>query len=254
MYRVSVKANASGTGVDSQACPSRFGAIPGLLSLLPLPMRPGSRGLVSLVFFFLMAIPFHVPAVIIDRVAAVVDQEVITLTEVEQLVALQVLARLPGEGESDYRRRILETMIAQALRARDVERFGAEDVPKDSIEARLVEITRRLGGEPDREAVLRQTELSLDELRGIVKRQLQVEAYVEERFSPLIFVSLEEIETYYRGPWTDQRRQRGLTVPPLSEVREEIRSILKSERLQAEIETWTAQLRARANVDVFVYR
>lgn len=254
MYRVSVKPNAGGRGVDSQAFTSGFEAIPGPESLLPPPMRPRCRGFVSLLFLTLLAVPRPVPAVIIDRVAAVVDREVITLTEVEQLVALQVLARLPGEGESDYRRRILETMIAQALRSRDVERFGAEDVPKDSIEARLVEITGRLGGEPAREAVLRKTELSLDEMRAIVKRQLQVEAYVEERFSPLIFVSLEEIETYYRGPWSEQRRQRGLTVPPLSEVREEIRSILKSERLQAEIETWTAQLRARANVDVFVYR
>lgn len=202
----------------------------------------------------LSALPLSLPAVIIDRVAAVVDQEVITLTEVEQLVGLRVLARLTGESESDYRKRTLETMIAQALRFRDVERFGAEDVSKDSIESRLVAITERLGGDAAREAALRKAELSLDDLRTIVKRQLQVEAYVEERFSPLIFVSLEEIETYYRDTWTRQRRQRGLAVPPLSESREEIRGILKSERLQAEIAAWTAQLRARANVDVFVYR
>lgn len=254
MYRVSVKPNTAGTGVDSRAVRCVLDAILRRKNLLPLPMRAVSRGFVSLLFLSLIALPLRLPAVIIDRVAAVVDKEVITLTEVEQLVTLRVLARLPGEAESEYRRRILDTMIAQALRSRDVERFGAEDVPKDSIEARLLEITERLGGEPVREAALRKAELTLDELRAVVKRQLQVEAYVEERFSPLIFVSLEEIETYYRGTWTEQRRQRGLSVPPLSEVREEIRSLLKSERLQAEIETWTAQLRARANVDVFVYR
>ena len=248
MSGVSVKPNAA----DSERIPGPVlpfrQAIPGGKDLLGFPMKALLLGV------GLMAFAWQSPAVIIDRVAAVVDQEVITLSEVEQLVTLRVLARLPGESESDYRRRTLDTMIAQALRIRDVERFGAEDVPKDSIEARLVEITERLGGAAAREAALRQTELTLDELGAIVKRQLQVEAYVEERFSPLIFVSLEEIENFYRDTWSQQRRQRGLTVPPLSEVREEIRSILKSERLQAEIETWTAQLRARANVDVFVYR
>ena len=254
MYRVSVKPNAAGSDVDSRAVPSVSEAILRRKNLLPLRMRVVSGRFVSLLILTLIALPWRLPGVIIDRVAAVVDKEVITLTEVEQLVALRVLTRLPGEADSDYRRRVLDSMVAQALRSSDVERFGAEDVSKDSIESRLLEITERLGGEAAREAALRKAELTLDELRAIVKRQLQVDAYVEEKFSPLIFVSLEEIETYYRATWTEQRRQRGLAIPPLSEAREEIRSILKSERLQAEIATWTAQLRARANVDVFVYR
>jgi len=248
MNQVSVKPNAAGTAVDSLHFPSFFDAILRGKNLLPLPIRT------LLLFLGLIALPADSPAVIVDRVAAVIDQEVITLTEVDQLVSLRVLARGPGESESDYRRRTLDSMITQALRFRDVERFGAEDVPKNSIESGLLEITERLGGEAARDAALRKAELSLDELRAIVKRQLQVEAYVEERFSPLIFVSLEEIETYYRDVWAQQRRQRGLPVAPLSEVREEIRSNLKSERLGAEIETWTIQLRARANIDVFVYR
>lgn len=250
MSRVSVKPNPAGAGSIPAPFQCFCEAILCWKNLLPLPMKA-----LLLLAVGLIALPLRLPAVIIDRIAAVVDQEVITLTEVEQLVTLRVLGRVPSESESDYRKRTLDTMIAQALRFRgDVERFGAEDVPKDSIESRLIEITDRLGGEAAREAALRKAELTLDELRAIVKRQLQVEASVEERFSPLIFVSLEEIEIYYRDTWTQQRRQRGLAVPPLSEAREEIRSILKSERLQAEIETWTAQLRARANVDVFVYR
>jgi hypothetical protein len=193
-------------------------------------------------------------AAIVDRIAAVIDRQVITLSEIDQMVALRFFPRNAREPEDDYRRRVLEALIAQALRFRDVERFGAQDIPKDSIEARLREIVARFRSPAEFDAALASLELTPDELRALIKRQLQVESYIQERFSPLIFIANDDIETYYRGPWTTQRRQRGLPVPPLNDVRDEIRTLLRSERLQSEVERWTGQLRARANVDIYAWR
>ena len=100
-------------------------------------------------------------------------------------------------------------------------------------------------------AAVERAELTLDEVRALVKRELQVEAYIQERFAPMIFVSNEDIEAMYKGTWSQQRRQRGLPIPPLTEVIEEIRTLIRSRQLQTEIDKWTAQLRARANVDVY---
>jgi len=202
----------------------------------------------------LLAIALPAQSGTVDRVAAVVDRQVITVSEVNQMVELHFFPRNAGESEDDYRHRILEALIAQALRFRDVERFGAEDIPKDSIEARVTEIGKRFPTPADLDAALKRMELTPDELRALVKRQLQVEAYVQERFAPLVFVSNDEIETYYRGTWSQQRRQRGLAIPPLAEVREEIRALLRASRLQEEIEKWTTQLRERANVDIYAWR
>ena len=193
-------------------------------------------------------------AAVVDRIAAVVDRQVITVSEINQMLLVRFFARQASTSEDDYRRDVLESLIAQALRFRDVERFGAEDVPKDSIEARVQEITKRFASPAAFDDAVRQAELSQDELRALVKRQLQVEQYIQERFAPLIFVSNDEIETYYRGPWSQQRRERGMAIPPLNDVREEIRALLKSSRLQQEIDKWTTQLRARANVDVYATR
>ena len=202
----------------------------------------------------LLAIALPAQSGIVDRVAAVVDKQVITVSEVNQMAELHFFPRNAGESEDDYRHRILEALIAQALRFRDVERFGAEDIPKDSIEARVTEIAKRFPTPADLDAALKRVELTPDELRALVKRQLQLEAYVQERFAPLVFVSNDEIETYYRGTWSQQRRQRGLAIPPLAEVREEIRALLRASRLQEEIEKWTTQLRERANVDIYAWR
>lgn len=190
----------------------------------------------------------------IDRIAAVVDRQVITVSEVSQMVELQFFPRTANASDEDYRHDVLEALIAQALRYRDVERYGAADIPKDSIEARLREITSRFASPADFATAMQRAELTEEEVRALVKRQLQVEAYIQERFAPLIFVSTEEITSYYSGPWSAQRRLRGLAVPPMGDVREEIRALLRSDRLQSEVAQWTARLRARANVDVYAWR
>ncbi|HEY6138056.1 MAG TPA: hypothetical protein VI670_09865 [Thermoanaerobaculia bacterium] len=190
----------------------------------------------------------------IDRIAAVVDRQVITVSEVSQMVQLRFFPRTANTSDDDYRHDVLEALIAQALRYRDVERYGAADIPKDSIEARLREIAARFASPAEFAAAMQNAELTEEEVRALVKRQLQVEAYIQERFAPLIFVSNDEIASYYNGPWSAQRRLRGLAVPPLNDVREEIRALLRSDRLQSEVEQWTARLRARANVDVYAWR
>ena len=199
-----------------------------------------------------MTLPLQ--AAIIDRVAAVIDQQVITVSEINQMIDLRFFPRKAGLSDDDYRRDILDSLIAQALRYRDVERWGAPDVSKDSIESRLLEIQKRFASPADFSAAIAHAELTQDEVRALVKRQLQVEGYIQERFAPTIFVSSDEIEAYYKGTWSQQRRARSLPVPPLNaDVTEEIRTLLRSDRLQQEVANWTTQLRARANVDIYAY-
>ncbi len=196
---------------------------------------------------------FPALAVTVDRIAAVVDGQVLTVSEITQLVEIRFFRRL-GATEDEHRREVLDALIAQALRFRDVERFGAQDITADAIEARVLEMQGRFSSQTAFLAALTRAELTPEEVRALAKRQLQVDAYIQERFAPLVFVTAEEIEAYYGTTWTKQRRDRGLAVPPLTEVREEVRSAVRSSRLESEIDRWTLQLRARANVDVYASR
>lgn len=207
-----------------------------------------------LLLLVLLALPVTpLGAVTVDRIAAVVDRQVLTVSEIAQMVEIRFFPRTAA-SEDDHRRDVLDALIAQALRFRDVERFGAQDIPRDTIEARLLEIQGRFQTEAEFLAAIARAELTLDEVRALVKRQLQVEAYIQERFAPLIFIANDEIAAYYSGPWSEQRRARGLSVPPLDAVRDEVRTAVRASRLQEEIGKWTAQLRGRANVDVYAWR
>ena len=192
------------------------------------------------------ALPQAASAVTVDRIAAVIDQEVLTVSEVGQMADVRFFPRVAGQSDDDYRRAILDALIAQALRLRDLERFGAPDVPLDAIELRLQQIQNRFASPEEFRAALESAELTLEELRTLIKRQLQVELYIQDRFAPLVFVPAEEIEQYYRTTGNQQR--------PLEAVREEIRELLRAQRLSQDVERWTTRLRVRANVDVYAWR
>jgi hypothetical protein len=202
----------------------------------------------------LLLLAASAPGAVIDRIAALVDRQVITLSEISQMAEIRFFPPEAGQSDNDYRHNILESLIAQALRYRDVQRFEAEDIGKDAIEARLQQIEGRFASPAEFAAAVQRAELTLDEVRALIKRQLQVESYIQERFAPMIFVSSDEIETYYRGPWSQERRARGLTIPPLATVQDDIRTLLKATRQQRDVERWTAQLRSQANVDIYTWR
>lgn len=202
---------------------------------------------------FLLLVALNARAEIIDRIAAVVDRQVITLSELNQTVELELIPRLAGEDDREYRRRVLDRMITQVLRYREVERFGAADVSADAIEASLKRIIARYPSEQAFLEALARVELTLDQVRALIKRNQQVQRYIDDIYAPRNFVSLEEIEAHYTTVWAPSRRERGLAVPPLDDVREELRRDLRADRLEREVERWTQQLRSRANIDIFVF-
>jgi hypothetical protein len=202
--------------------------------------------------FLLIATPL--PAETIDGIAATVDDSVITISDLDRLVALELVERLPAETNDTYRRRMLQHLIARILQRRDIRRFADIQVDEKSVDLQMERLVARHGSKEEFEQLLHRVGITLPAVRELVASEIEVRTYINERFAPLVFVPLEDIERYYQDSWSQQRRKDGLTVPPLSEVRESLRDVLRAEQLSAEVDKWTRQLRSRANVDVFVFR
>src|SRR4029077_12288855 len=82
-------------------------------------------------------------------------------------------------------------------------------------------------------------------------RQLLVLTYVDERLGPRVFVTFDDINKYYRTMLTPEMQQKGQPVPPLDDVREDIREVLKQQKLTQELQTWTEELRTKADVVIY---
>lgn len=184
----------------------------------------------------------------VDRVLAVVDEETILASDVEQVIALGLVERQEEESEEAFRQRALQELIEQKLRFHEIDRYGFTELPVQRVEEELAEIRHRHADDGDWQARL--AELGLDEqgVKALVARQLLVFTYIEERLGPRVFVSLEDIREYYDTVLVPEMNRRGAAVPPIDEVREQIREVLRQQRLNEELERWTEELRRDADI------
>ncbi|MBV8203101.1 MAG: hypothetical protein JOZ15_21000, partial [Acidobacteria bacterium] len=186
-----------------------------------------------------------------DRVLAVVDEDPILASDLDRAIVLGQLAPSPGEAPGVFRRRVLDDLIAQRLRFHEIDRFGLEQVPVDQIEKQVAEVRARFKDEAAYRQKLREVGLDEAALRQLMAHQLEVLAFVDERLGPQVFVSLDDIAAYYKTVLTREMQQQRQPVPPLDEVRDKIREVLRQQRLTEEIDHWTEELRRKANIAVY---
>jgi peptidyl-prolyl cis-trans isomerase SurA len=190
----------------------------------------------------------------IDGIAATVDDVVVTMSDLDRMEVVFLVAGKQDEERAAYRKRLLEHLIDRILQRRDIRRFSTIEVDPEAVERRLERLVELHGSQEKFEEALDSVGITRDEVKDFVAGEIEVRTYIDERFAPLVFVPIEEVERFYQNEWTESRRKSGLEVQPFEDVRETLRDLLRSERLEVEVDKWTRQLRARANVDVFVYR
>jgi hypothetical protein len=186
-----------------------------------------------------------------DRVLAVVDEDPILASDLDRVIALGLKAKNPGEDDTAFRRRVLNDLIEERIRFHEIDRFGFGQVPVSEIDEQIAAIRGRFKDDATFQKTLKDHNLTLKDLRQLVARQLLVLTYVDEQLGPRVFVSLDDINNYYRTVLTPQMQKEGKPLPPVEDVRDQIRGVLREKRLNEAIGKWTQELRQKADVQVY---
>ena len=183
---------------------------------------------------------------IIDRVLAVVNGSIVTLSDVRGATRLGLV------GVSDGSMRgVIDRLIERRLMLLEVERYAPAEPAAAAVDA-LVDATRkRFATAAAFEAALAESGLSLDEVKRHHRDDLRIEAYLQQRFGTTLQPTEEELVTYYRGH--EARYTRGGVLRPFDEVRDEVRAALIAERRDTLIREWIAGLRRRADISVLPF-
>ena len=184
-------------------------------------------------------------AEIIDRVLAVVDGQVITLSDAR--AALQ-FALIPADVSLDPIRAAMQRLIDRHLLLDEVERYAAPDPPPAEIEAALNAIQAKYQDPLAFEIALNQTSMSREELRRFLRDTIRIEAYMRQRFATAVQISEDELVRYYREHQPEF--MAGGKPRPFEEVREQIRAALAVTQREAFVQQWLEGLRRRGAVQV----
>jgi hypothetical protein len=187
-----------------------------------------------------------------DRVVAVVDDDPILLSDLEQAIGLGLTTQEDGEEIADFNRRTLDVLVDEKLRFHEIDRYGFQELPLKEVDRLFDEIKGRFASTQAFDQRLSKLALTRTVLRERLARRLLVEVFVEERLGPRVFVSRDSIQDYYEEVLRPEMLRRGQPLPELAEIREPIRAVLREERLNQELARWTDELRANANVVDFL--
>ncbi len=225
-----------------------------------VPFQPVSRFafgvLWILVYWSLSWVGFGSGSVhTVDQVAAVVETEVITLSELLWLVRYRNM-EFPEdeEGRKDFLLGLLDQLIDQKLAAREVKQTLVIWASDREVQAQLQAYRDRFSSNREFQERLKQMEMSLDDLTDLVRRQLAVLKFVKMRFEPFVVVLPDQIAHYYEEEFVLRLKRQGLPVPSLSLVEDQIREILTLRRANLEMERWLRATRAKARVEILLFR
>jgi peptidyl-prolyl cis-trans isomerase SurA len=188
-------------------------------------------------------------AEIVDRIAAVVDREVITLSGAEQAAEFR---RLRGEEELSMGE-VVERLIEARLVEREVSRYPEESVSQDRIDEVIESIRRSFSSEPMFVESLNEQGMTQVELESLIRKQMTTERYLERRFRPLVYITDEDVSRYYEEELVPVLETAGESAPPLENVDGSIRRILQEKAFNERVDTWIDDLKSRAQVRRYVW-
>jgi hypothetical protein len=201
-------------------------------------MRRVRRALLALILTAAAA----ASAEVIDRVMAIVDGHLITLSDVRRAMTLHLVdvgGAPAGEPVA------LERLIDRMLILQEVERYAPPEPERAAVDAEVGTVERRIGN-----ATLTSTlaEVGASEawLRQWVRDDLRMHAYIDQRFAGSAEPSDEELENYFRQH-PDEFTRNGQEMNETA-ARQLARTRVMAARRQVLVDDWLTGLRRRATI------
>jgi hypothetical protein len=198
-------------------------------------------------------------AVVLDRVVAVVNNQAILSSDLQEEMRLAILDPNQDRRNLLTPKRALElligrTLIEQQIRQEDVQ---AIDPSQAEVDARLAEIRQELpicvrqncASDAGWKVFLATHDLSPERVESYLRYRLRILRFIELRFRQGISISPQEIETYYRQTLLPQYSP-GETVPSLDQVAPRIQEILLQRQVNLLFDDWLQNLRKQGEVEI----
>jgi peptidyl-prolyl cis-trans isomerase SurA len=197
--------------------------------------------------------------VVLDHVVAVVNNQAILSSDIDNEIRLSVLD--PGRGSLDVltRAHALDQLIARALIQQQMrqEDTQAAEPAQSELDSRLSAIRNEIpacvhqncASDAGWKAFLSARGLTQDGVETYLRSRLEILRFIEQRFRQGISILPQDIETYYRVTLVPQYAN-GESIPTLDKVSSRIEEILLQQRVNALFDDWLANLRKQGDIEV----
>ena len=185
--------------------------------------------------------------VVVDRVVARIENDIITLSDVQELAAYQRLAGRQPAKPSELVRQLIDQWVV----ANDAAAARFAPPPAKQVDAELSALRNQVGTPEQFAARLRELGLTEPDVRRLVAKQILEDSYLEYKFRAVARIEPGAVERYYQDEFVPQLRSRHQPVPPLDDVRDSIIDLLTERDITRRSQDWIDQTRASLDIEIF---
>ncbi|MFZ0580783.1 MAG: hypothetical protein WAM23_06585 [Candidatus Acidiferrales bacterium] len=182
----------------------------------------------------------------IDGVAARIEDDIITESEVHELAAFQKLV----DGESKPRQELLRELIDQWMIRNEATATKYGQPSAEDVDRAYSEFVKQFPSPQEFEKRCAAAGLTEAAVRRMVAQQLYLSRFIDYRFRPSAQVTDEQVEAYYHDEFAPQLKARNQPVPPLDDVDDTIREVLIQRAINERSTKWLDDSRDALRIDV----
>ena len=185
---------------------------------------------------------------VVDRIAARVEADVILLSDIRALSRYQVF--VDGKAESDQQ--ILQRLIDQWIVRNEANVSRISQPSDEEIERSLTRLKRSLSSAEEYDERRKQSGVSDEDVRRMLKSQLYLSNYLDSRFRPSIQIDEKAIQEFYETRVIPRAKSRGQNPPTLEAAHDYIQEALVQRAINEQADKWLKESRTRVRVEILL--
>jgi peptidyl-prolyl cis-trans isomerase SurA len=179
-------------------------------------------------------------AELVDRIVAAVNNEVITLSELDRAVGFNVA--LGGKNGEKLRSETLEGLINRHLLIQEAYRLKFVEVSDQDVNAEIEKLKMRLGSDTAFAGFLARLDITREQLGRMLGERLLVEKFIEKKLGLYVRVSRDEARDYFNNHPAEFKDKL------FQEVQKAITAMLTDQKLEQQVAQYLAELRSKADI------
>jgi peptidyl-prolyl cis-trans isomerase SurA len=188
---------------------------------------------------------------VVDRIVARIEDDILTLSEMQELGRFQQLANGAGAArelpqDDELLRQLIDQWIVNTEAT--VARFPHPS--KEEVQTEVARLAAQFGSAEAYRARLKDLGLTPESVARQVERQIYLSRYLDYKLRPTTSVESAEVEKYYREELVPELKKRGQAVPAQEIVEDQIRELLTQREISARVAKWLEDTRSRLKIDI----
>jgi len=182
----------------------------------------------------------------IDGVAARIEDDILTESEVRELAAFQKLV----DGQSKPRGDLIRELVDQWIVRGEADATKYPPPSEEDVGRAYKQLVAQFSSPEEFEKRRADAGLSEAAVRRMLEQQIYLARFLDYRFRPAAQVDEKQIEAYYNDEFAPQLKARGEKVPPIEDVEDTIREVLIQRDIDTLSRQWLDDTSGRLKIDI----